>query len=143
MLFFIHPSCSKKKAESANEDNNSEQQLSNNQKSDKKIADIKNMEHFQKVIEQEADRLIVFEIYADWCLPCRILAPILEEIAEEKSDLVSFYKVDVDKHKTITNMLQVRSIPLVVFMKNKAVVKSFLGLQPKTAYLDAISEYAN
>ena len=141
-LVCIH-SCSKNKDGRENEVNESAQQISKNQKPEKKIITIKSLDHFQRIIEQGGNRLFLFDLYADWCQPCRILTPILEEIAEEKSDIVSFYKVDVDKHRIIAKMLQVRTIPLVVLIKNKNVVKRFVGVQPKTAYLDGISEYAN
>lgn len=141
MLFYLY-SCSKSKPESANEGNESQQQVSTSQNLNSKITEIENEDHFQKIIDQGGDKLLLFDLYADWCQPCKILSPILDEIAEEKSDIVSFYKVDVDKHKTIAKLLKARSIPFVVFIKNKTVVKSLVGVQAKTVYLEAISAHA-
>ncbi|HSQ85236.1 MAG TPA: thioredoxin domain-containing protein, partial [Desulfobacterales bacterium] len=61
------------------------------------IASIDNVEQFNKIMEISNERLLILEFYADWCPPCKELAPILEKIAKEKSETVAIYKIDTDR----------------------------------------------
>jgi thioredoxin len=105
------------------------------------ITSIDNVEHLNKVIEISNERLLILEFYADWCPPCKELAPILEKIAKEKSTTVSIYKIDVDRHRELMNSFRVTGIPYVSFVKNKENVFSLTGLYPKTMYLNVIEQY--
>ena len=105
------------------------------------ITNIKNVEHLNKVIEMSNERLLILEFYADWCPPCKDLAPILEKIAKEKSSTVSIYKIDVDRHRELMDSFRVAGIPHVSFVKNKENVFSLTGLYPKTIYLNVIEQY--
>ena len=105
------------------------------------IASIESVEHLNKIFEISNDRLLILEFYADWCPPCKELAPILEEIAKEKSATVSIYKIDVDRHRELMNSFRVTGIPYVSFIKNKENVFSLTGLYPKPMYLKAIEQY--
>jgi thioredoxin len=105
------------------------------------ITNIDNVEHLNKVIEISNERLLILEFYADWCPPCKDLAPILEKIAKEKSTTVSIYKIDVDRHRELMNSFRVTGIPHVSFVKNKENVFSLTGLYPKTMYLKVIEQY--
>ncbi|UCH97453.1 MAG: hypothetical protein JSV88_11530, partial [Candidatus Aminicenantes bacterium] len=95
-------------------------------------------EIFKKVIE-EPNKLMVFDLYADWCGPCKVLSPMLEEIARENKDKASFYKINVDHHPRLAAAFKVSGIPYVVFLKNKTVVYALTGLYPKDAYVKAIN----
>jgi len=103
-----------------------------------KIVTISSVEHFESTVEKAGDRLLVFDLYADWCMPCKILSPMLEKIALEHKDIVSVYKINVDKQPTLARAFGVRGIPYVVFVKNKQAVHAFTGVQPKEAYVRAI-----
>jgi len=105
------------------------------------ITSIDNVEQFNKILDTSYERLLILEFYADWCPPCKELAPILEEIAQEKSATVSIYKIDVDRHRELMNSFRVTGIPYVSFIKNKENVFSLTGLYPKTMYLKAIEQY--
>ena len=105
------------------------------------ITNIENVEHLNKVIEISNERLLILEFYADWCPPCKDLAPILEKIAKEKSSTVSIYKIDVDRHRELMDSFRVTGIPHVSFVKNKENVFSLTGLYPKTMYLKVIEQY--
>jgi len=105
------------------------------------ITSIENVEHLNKVIEISNERLLMLEFYADWCPPCKDLAPILEKIAKEKSSTVSIYKIDVDRHRELMDSFRVTGIPHVSFVKNKENVFSLTGLYPKTMYLKVIEQY--
>ena len=73
----------------------------------------------------------VIDLYADWCGPCRRLAPIMAELAEEHCDQVLFYKVNVDKEQELAYYFQARSIPMIVFIPVKGTPQVVRGLMPK------------
>ena len=102
------------------------------------ISTIQNKEQFKQIIATSGDRLLVFEFYADWCPPCKELAPILEEIAKENSKTLDVYKINTDKHSDLTRDFRVTGIPHVVFFKNKESVMSLSGLYPKQMYLKVV-----
>lgn len=76
------------------------------------------------------DRLVVLDFWAEWCGPCRMLAPVLEEIGTEYPE-VAFGKVNVDEEAGLAQMFGIVSIPTLVFMKNGKIIKKSVG------YLDA------
>ena len=72
-----------------------------------------------------ADKPVLLDFYADWCGPCKMLTPVLHEIAEENADTLKVGKVNVDEQMELAMRFQVSSIPmLVVFKDGKAVAKS-------------------
>jgi thioredoxin 1 len=81
----------------------------------------------------------LIDFNATWCGPCRKIAPIIEEIANENPDLF-VGSVDVDLQPNLAARFGVRSIPTVVLLKNGEVVKQFIGAQTKETYLKAIAE---
>ena len=81
----------------------------------------------------------LIDFNATWCGPCKKIAPIIEEIANENPDLF-VGSVDVDLQPMLAARFQVRSIPTVVLLKNGEVVKQFIGAQTKETYLKAIAE---
>jgi thioredoxin 1 len=105
------------------------------------ITKIDNVEHFNKILEISNSRLLILEFYADWCPPCRELAPILEKIAKEKSAAVAIYKINIDQQRELSNSFRVTGIPHVSFVKNKEHVFSLTGLYPQTMYLKVIENF--
>ncbi len=108
----------------------------------KNVTYIESESHFEEVMEKSDSVLLVFDLYADWCKPCKILSPILEEISVEANGKAEIYKINVDKLPNISRAFGVKSIPLVVFIKNKKGVNGLVGVQPKKAYLETIEKYA-
>jgi len=99
-------------------------------------------DEFKKIFDNSGDRLLVIDLYADWCAPCRRLSPILENIAQDKKDQADFYKINVDKLRDIAALFNVRSIPHIAFIKNKKVVHSLIGLYPKDQYVNIIDQFS-
>ena len=82
--------------------------------------------------------MILIDCYADWCGPCKMMAPILEEIAEERQD-VKVCKVNVDEQPAIAQAFQVSSIPLLIVVKDGSIVQQSVGYQPKESVLKLLS----
>jgi len=89
--------------------------------------------------EQTASGVTVVDFWASWCGPCRMLSPIVEELAEEMSG-VKFAKVNVDEEPMLANEFRVNAIPTLVFMKNGQAVGQTVGLQGKDALKAAIEK---
>lgn len=108
------------------------------QKSSSAIAQITGMDHIEKVLANSSGRLLVFDLYADWCMPCKILSPMLEQIAATHGTSATFYKIDIDKHPDISQAFGVQGIPFVVFVKDRAALEGLTGVHPKETYVRLI-----
>ena len=82
----------------------------------------------------QSKKVVLLDFYADWCGPCRMLAPVIEEIAAENPD-IKVGKVNVDENMDLANQFKVVSIPLLVVMKDGEVVNKSLGVSPKEEIL--------
>ena len=91
-----------------------------------------NANNFQEIKNSASPVLLDF--YADWCGPCRMVAPIVEEIAAERSDVV-VAKVNVDENPDLASAYGVFSIPTLVVLKNGVVVNQATGFRPKDQIL--------
>ena len=88
--------------------------------------------NFEEV--KNSDKPVLIDFYADWCGPCRMVAPILHEIAEERPDIV-VAKINVDNEEELAMQFGVYSIPTLVVMKNGEVIKQASGARPKAQIL--------
>ncbi|MBQ8361672.1 MAG: redoxin domain-containing protein [Bacteroidaceae bacterium] len=82
----------------------------------------------------------IIDFYANWCGPCRAIAPILEELAKEYADSIIVYKVNVDKERTLAGWAQIESIPAVLFIPMQGTPQMLVGQQDKEIYQRAIRE---
>jgi len=88
-----------------------------------------------------ADKPVVVDFWAEWCGPCKQIAPILDELADEQADKFSIYKLDVDSNVATATKYAVMSIPTLLVFKNGEVVGRLVGAKPKGALLNEISSY--
>lgn len=84
----------------------------------------------------DADKPVLVDFWADWCGPCKMIAPALEEISEELSDKVTIAKMDIMENTSIPADIGVQSIPLMVLFKNGEAVAQKLGAAPKSQLKD-------
>ncbi|MCX7955546.1 MAG: thioredoxin [Patescibacteria group bacterium] len=97
--------------------------------------------NFQKEVI-EAKEVVVVDFYADWCGPCRMMAPIIDELSKEKKE-VKFVKINVDENPELASQYQVFSIPTFVVFKNGQVIHQFVGAKSKEDFLKEIKNLNN
>jgi thioredoxin 1 len=88
-----------------------------------------------------SDKPVLVDFWATWCGPCRMVAPVLEEIAGEHADKITVAKLDVDANPTVARDYQVLSIPTLILFKGGEAVKQIVGAKPKAALLNDLSDY--
>ena len=92
-----------------------------------------NLENFHEEVMRE-EKPVLLDFWAPWCGPCRMVVPIVEEIAKERSD-IKVGKVNVDEQPELASRFGVMSIPTLVVMKNGKIVNQAMGARPKNAIL--------
>lgn len=80
---------------------------------------------------QKSDKVVMIDFWAEWCGPCRMLTPIVEEMHKEFDGKAVIGKVNVDDNPEITNKHGIRNIPTILFLKNGTVVDKVVGAVPK------------
>jgi thioredoxin 1 len=80
----------------------------------------------------QSDRPVLVDFWAEWCAPCRKVAPLLEELAEELGDKVEIVKLDIDANPEVTRAYQVMSVPTLTVFKGGRPVNSVVGARPKS-----------
>lgn len=106
-------------------------------------------EFLEKVANYEAnpeewkylgDKPCIIDFYADWCGPCKMVAPILEELAEEFKDDIYIYKVDTEQEQELAGAFGIRSIPSLLFVPMDDQPQMAMGALPKESFVQAINE---
>ncbi len=84
---------------------------------------------------------VLVDFWAEWCGPCKMIAPILEEIADEQGESLKIAKLNVDEAQDIARRFEVMSIPTMILFKDGEEAKRIIGAKPKQALLDDLADY--
>jgi thioredoxin-like negative regulator of GroEL len=112
----------------------------NNSQNKSQISSISNLKELGLILENSKDSLICFDIYAQGCSPCRIISPTIEKLSLDNKDKVKFYKIDINHVPEVRNIFSTQHIPHIVFVKNKSIIASLIGIQPLESYQKIINQ---
>lgn len=96
-----------------------------------------NKENFEEI--KNSDKTVLLDFYADWCGPCRMVSPLVDEIAEENPQYL-VGKINVDSEPELAEAFGVSSIPMLVVMKGGKIVNQSVGARPKAQILDMLKD---
>ena len=88
----------------------------------------------------QGDKPAIIDFYADWCGPCKMVAPVMEELSNDYEGKIDFYKLDVDAEQEIAAMFQIQSIPSILFIPKDGPPQLAVGAAPKADMEKAIAD---
>ena len=103
----------------------------------KRVADISNNSGNFRFI---GNKPAVIDFYAEWCGPCKMLAPVLEEVSEEYAGKVDIYKINVDEEEELASLFSIRSIPTLIFIEKNGTMHRSQGAMGKPELKEAIEK---
>lgn len=120
----------------------------NNTKGTTKMVHLTAAEFKQKVFNYETqkewkftgDKPVIIDFYADWCGPCKMVAPVLEELSKEYDGKVQIYKIDTEAEQELAQVFGIRSIPSILFIPMDGKPQMSMGALPKESFVKAINE---
>jgi thioredoxin 1 len=89
----------------------------------------------------KSEKPVVVDYWAEWCGPCRMVAPVLEEIASEHADKIDVVKLNIDENPTVSQKYGIMAIPTMNVFSGGQVVKQIVGAKPKSAMLKELAEF--
>ncbi len=90
---------------------------------------------------ETAQGVVMVDFWATWCMPCKAMAPVIDEIAEHTKGKVKVGKVDIDKNGPLASQFGVQAIPTIIIFNNGKAVETLVGMQSKAALINALSKY--
>jgi len=87
----------------------------------------------------KSSKSILVDFWAEWCMPCKMITPILKEIAEEFGEKIKIGKLNIDENPLISTTFLVDAIPTLILFKNGKIIQRFTGVQPKEIIVKAIN----
>lgn len=97
----------------------------------------------QNTFEYKGNKPCIIDFYADWCKPCKMVAPIMEELAAEYKGKLIIYKVNTDQERELSSLFRIQSIPAILYVPKSGQPQMSVGMQQKTAYVEAINTILN
>ena len=104
------------------------------------MAQVINSIEFRNLVEG-AEGVAVVDFFATWCGPCKMLAPVFQEVGKELDGKAQFYKVDIDQSLDIARQFNVSTVPTIIVFKNGEPIERLVGFMPKENLLAKIKEY--
>ena len=89
----------------------------------------------------QSDKPVLVDFWAEWCGPCRLVAPVLEEIASQHGEKLQIVKLNIDENPTVARDYQIMSIPTMSVFQGGKIVKTIVGAKPKAALLSDLAPY--
>ena len=96
----------------------------------------------QNFKQEVSEGLVLVDFWAAWCGPCKMIAPVLEELDADMDDKVKIVKVDVDENQQTASEYGIMSIPTLLFMKDGETVDKVVGFRPKEALAELVEKHA-
>lgn len=90
---------------------------------------------------ETAQGVVMVDFWATWCMPCKAMAPVIDEIADQTKGKLKVGKVDIDKNGPLANQFGVQAIPTIIIFNNGKAVETLVGIQSKEALVNALSKY--
>ena len=104
------------------------------------MAQVINSEQFNNLVEN-TEGIAVVDFFATWCGPCKMLAPVFQEVGNEFEEKADFYKVDIDESLDIARQFSVSTVPTVIIFRNGEPIERLVGFMPKENLAAKIKEY--
>lgn len=96
--------------------------------------------NFEEVV-MKSDKTVMLDFWAEWCGPCRMIAPFVEQMAEEYKGRAVIGKVDVDSNPGVASRFGIRNIPTIIFIKNGEVIDKQVGAVPKNVLVSKLESH--
>jgi thioredoxin 1 len=109
---------------------------------EKNVKKITNEQEFKAILDNAGSKILVVDLYADWCSPCRMIQPTISKLAEKYHGKVDFYRVNIDENPQIAAVFKTQVIPYVVFIKDNKVITAFAGVNSSEKYEKVITACA-
>jgi thioredoxin 1 len=135
IIFIIMAGCGKKEINQTSNNNTTMEHLSAATFKEK----VFNYET-SKEWKYEGDVPCIIDFYADWCGPCKMVAPVLEDLSKEYAGKIKIYKVDTEKEQELASMFGIRSIPSILFIPKEGQPQMSMGALPKESFIQAIND---
>jgi len=106
------------------------------------VADSELIEHLtaQNFTHKTKSGVVLVDFWASWCMPCKMMAPILNEVAEATEETVSIYKLNVDEQQEVAARYGIRNIPTMILFKDGKEVERIIGVKPKDYIISSINK---
>lgn len=94
-------------------------------------------ENYEDIVN--GNKAVLIDFYADWCGPCKMMSPVIDEIANEFEGKVVVGKVNIDKETKLASKFEIMSIPTIIIFKDNNIIKEFVGVQSKDTIVNILN----